>query len=592
MDVSVAARSTGLDGGGERHHAVIVFADVVGYSRLMADDEPGTLNRWTALYKNVLKPEAERGRGQVGDLRGDGILLEFEQVADALAWSRLAHRAATATGIGDTAPLALRVAIHQGTVFSTREGLFGDAVNIAARLQQHAAPGGTVISESVKEALGGGPGEPLLDLGRLRFKNDSRSFRAFALGGGHVPPRPRAIETLPSIAVLPLVNLAGDEADAYLAAGVVDDVIQSLGGLSELAVISRGSTIGYSGPAADPVMAGRELGARYVLTGSLSRAGDAVRITTKLTDVETGRQMWAGRREGKGAEVFDLQDRITQQIVTGVAPNIRASELQAALRKRPESLTAYDRMLRGVHLLYSGDRATSERARQHLEEAMLEDPTFALPAAYASWWHCLAVGQGWSADPEADTERAFELASRAIALEPSNALALSAKGHLLSYLRREYDAALLFFARALEACPNHAFSWMLSSTTLSFIGRAEEALARAQHALLLSPQDQSRYLYLGRVAIAHFAAGNMPEAVRWARLCRDENPGYTANLRYLTAALARLGSLAEARAIAGDLMGLEPEFRLATFARRRQPFRQPETGAAYLEGLRAAGLPD
>jgi adenylate cyclase len=287
-------------------------------------------------------------------------------------------------------------------------------VNIAARLQQHAAPGGTVISDSVKDALGGGPGEPLLDLGLLRFKNDDRPFRAFALGGGHVPPRPRAIGTLPSIAVLPLVNLSGDEADAYLAAGVADDVIQSLGGLSELTIISRGSTIGYSGPGADPVMAGRELGARYELTGSLSRAGDAIRITTRLTDVETGRQMWAGRREGKGAQVFDLQDRITQQIVTGVAPNIRASELQAALRKRPESLTAYDRMLRGVHLLYARDRATSEQARQYLEEAMLEDPTFALPAAYAAWWHCLAVGQGWSADPEADTERAFELASRAL----------------------------------------------------------------------------------------------------------------------------------------------------------------------------------
>jgi len=235
----------------------------------MADDEPGTLNRWTALYKDVLKPEAERCGREVGDVRGDRTLLEFEQVADAQEWSRLAHRAAAATGIGGT---ALRVAIHQGTVFSTREGLFGDAVNIAA----------------------------------------------------------------------------------------------------------------------------------------------------------------------------------------------------------------------------------------------------------------------------------------------------------------------LFFARALEACPNHAFSWMLSSTTLSFMGRAEEALARARHALVLWPQDQSRYLYLGRVAIAH---------VRWARLCRDENPGYTANLRYLIAALVSLGSLAEARAIAGDLMRLEPEFRLATFARRRQPFRQPETGAAYLEGLRAAGLP-
>lgn len=234
-----AAGSTSPGRDGERHHAVIVFADVVGYSRLMADDEPGTLNRWTALYEDVLKPEAERRRGQVCELRGDWAMLEFEQVADALEWSRLAHRAAAATGIGDTASLALRVAIHQGTVFSTREGLFGDAVNIVARLQQHAAPGDTVISEAVKEALSEGPGEPLLDLGRLRFKNDDRPFRAFALDGGHVPPRLRAIGTLPSIAVLPLVNLSDDEADAYLAAGVVNDVIQSLAGLSDLTFARR-----------------------------------------------------------------------------------------------------------------------------------------------------------------------------------------------------------------------------------------------------------------------------------------------------------------------------------------------------------------
>ncbi len=291
-------------------------------------------------------------------------------------------------------------------------------------------------------------------------------------------------------------------------------------------------------------------------------------------------------------EVFDLQDRIVQHIVTGVAPNIRASELQAALRKRPESLTAYDRMLRGVHLIYAADRETLCEARRFLEEAMREDPAFALPAAYAAWWHCLWIGQGWTTDPEADTEKAFELASHAIALDPANAVALSAKGHLLSYLRREYDAALLFFARALEACPNHAFSWMMSSTTLSYVGRAEEALVRAMHALTLSPQDRSCYLYFNRVSIAHFAAGDMAEAVRWARLCRVENPAYTANLRFLAAALARLGRVAEARGVAADLMRYEPEFRLDAFAHGRQPFQAKSIAAAYLDGLRAAGLPN
>jgi adenylate cyclase len=575
-----------------RHMATIVFADVVGYSRLMAADEIGTFARWSAFYRNTLKPDAERLGGRIGDLRGDGVVIEFDSPLNAVEWARKAHVAAAASASDGESALALRVAIHMGNVFATRDGLFGDAVNVAARLQEHAAPGGTVISETVRQALSSDLTERLLDLGLLRFKNDERLFRAFALGAGHVAPKPREIARLPTIAVLPLANLAGDDEDGYLVTGIVDDVTASLSALRELAVIARGSTIGYSGPPIDPIAAGRDLGARYVLTGSLSRLGDAIRISTRLIDVEGDRALWVGRQEGRGVEIFDLQDRMVRHIVTGVAPNIRASELQAALRKHPASLTAYDRLLRGVHLIYAADRATLREARQFLEESMQDDPGFALPAAYAAWWHCLWIGQGWSSDPEADTEKAFELASHAIALDPANAVALSAKGHLLSYLRREYDAALLFFARALEACPNHAFSWMMSSTTLSYLGRAQEALARAMHALTLSPQDKSRYLYFNRLSIAHFAAGNMVEAVRWARLCRAENPAYTANLRFLVSSLARLGELAEARGVAADLMRHEPEFRLDAFSRSRQPFQVENIAGAYLDGLRAAGLPN
>jgi len=580
------------EAGDGRHLAAIVFADLVGYSRLMAADEVGTHTRWSAFYDTVVKPEGERHGGRIRDLRGDGVLIEFASVLNAVKWARSVHTAAAATGLDGEPALVLRVAIHMGEVLVTSEGIFGDAVNLTARLQEHAAPGGTVISETVRQALRGSLTEQLLDLGLLRFKNDERPFRAFALGTAHVTPQPREIAQLPTIAVLPLANVTEDPVYTYLAIGIVDDVIQSLSGLREVAVIARGSTIGFAGPPADPVAAGKQLGARYVLTGTLSHLGDAIRISTRLTDVEHDRSLWASRQDGKGMEIFDLQDRIVQHIIAGVAPHIRASELRAALRKRPENLTAYDRMLRGVHLLYAADRATSLEARRFLEEAMSEDPSFSLPAAYAAWWHCLWIGQGWSADPRIDTDKAFELASRAITLDPGNAVALAAKGHLLSYLRREYDAALFFFARALEACPNHAFSWMMSSTTLSYVGRAEEALSRAMHALVLSPHDQSRYLYLNRVSIAHFAAGDMAEAVRWARLCRAESPSYTANLRFLAAAVARCGEVAEARAVAAELMRYEPEFRLGPFERERQPFQVPGIAASYIEGLRIAGLPD
>ena len=381
-------------------------------------------------------------------------------------------------------------------------------MNLTARLEEHAAPGGTVISETVRQALSGTLTEQLFDLGLLRFKNDERPFHAFALGTAHVTPLPREIAQLPTIAVLPLANVTGDPVDAYLTVGIVDDVIQSLSGLREVAVIARGSTVGFAGPAADPVAAGRQLGARYVLTGTLAHQGGAVRISVRLTDVEQDRTLWASRHDGKGMEIFDLQDSIVGHIIAGVAPNIRASELGTALRKRPENLTSYDRMLRGVHLLYAPDRTTSREARRFLEEAMIGGPEL-LHAGRLRGVVALLSGSARAGRPIHGSTRdmAFELSSRAITLDPGNALALAVKGHVLSYLRREHDAAQLFFARALEACPSHAYSWMMSSTTLSYVGRADEALSRATHALVLSPHDQSRYLYLNRISIAHFASG-------------------------------------------------------------------------------------
>lgn len=586
-----ASASVSAAGDG-RHLAAIVFADLAGYSRLMAADEVETYARWSGFYDTVLKAEGERLGGQIRDLRGDGVLLEFASVLNAVKWARAVHAAAAATSRGGKPALVLRVAIHMGEILSAGDGIFGDAVNLTARLEEHAAPGGTVISETVRQALSGTLTEQVFDLGLLRFKNDERPFHAFALGTAHVTPLPREIAQLPTIAVLPLANVTGDPVDAYLTVGIVDDVIQSLSGLREVAVIARGSTVGFAGPAADPVAAGRQLGARYVLTGTLAHQGGAVRISVRLTDVEQDRTLWASRHDGKGMEIFDLQDSIVGHIVAGVAPNIRASELGTALRKRPENLTSYDRMLRGVHLLYAPDRTTSREARRFLDEAMMEDPSFSMPVAYAAWWHALWIGQGWSADPRVDARLAFELSSRAISLDPGNALALAVKGHVLSYLRREHDAAQLFFARALEACPSHAYSWMMSSTTLSYVGRADEALSRATHALVLSPHDQSRYLYLNRISIAHFAAGDMAEAVSWARRCRVESPSYTSNLRILAAALARRDEIAEARAVAAELLQHEPNFRLGVFERERQPFQVPETAAAYIRALRMAGLPD
>lgn len=574
-----------------RRLVAIVFADVVGYSRLMAGDEGGTFTRWSALYDTVLKPEAGRLGGRIGDLRGDGAVLEFGSVARAVDWAAAVHAAATRTGTEALPPLTLRIAIHMGEVLVSENGLFGDAVNLAARLQEHAAPGGTVISEAVQQALRGTLAEEVVDLGLLRFKNDNRPMRAFALGS-HAVPQPRRLGELPSIAVLPLRNAGGNPADEYLASGIMEDVILSLSGLRELAVIARGSTTASEGLSTDPVVAGRALGVRYVLHGSLRRAGPALRVATQLTNVETGQSLWADRQDGREEEVFDLQDRIAQRIVAGMAPNIRAAELRATLRKRPESMTAYDRTLRGVHLIYTLDKAVSRQAKTYLDEAIAEDPDFALPMAYAAWWHVLWIGQGWAEDPRAAAAAAFDLSTRAIALDPGHALALSAHGHMLSFLRHEHEAAMVFFDRALEACPNHAFAWMWSSSTLAYLGRGAEAVARAEQALRLSPLDQARYLYDTRLNLAHYANGDYAQAAHWGQRARSENPGFTANLRILAGALSGLGRREEAAAVAAEMLALEPDFRLSAYAKGLQPFADPVLGERFLRHLREAGIPE
>lgn len=574
-----------------RRLAAIVFADIVGYSRLMAANEAGTFIRWSALYNDVLKPEAERLGGRIGDLRGDGAVLEFTSVVRAVDWAQAVHAGAAASGAQGDAPLALRIAIHLGEVLVSADGLFGDAVNLTARLQEHAAPGGTVVSETVRQALRGSPEGQFVDLGLLRFKNDDRPFRAFALGAHTAVPQPRRLGELPSIAVLPLRNAGGNPADEYLAAGIMEDVILSLSGLRELAVIARGSTTAEA-LSSDPQAAGRALGCRYVLGGSLRRAGETVRVSTQLTNVETGQALWSDRQEGRAEEVFDLQDRIVQRIVAGMAPNIRATELRGTLRKRPDSLTAYDRTLRAMHLIYTLDRQTSLQAKAHLDEAIAEDPSFPLPMAYAAWWHVLWIGQRWAEDAEAAAASAFDLSSRAIALDPGHALALAAHGHMLSFLRREHEAAMVFFDRALESCPNHAFAWMWSSGTLAYLGRGAEAVARAEQAQRLSPLDQARYLFDTRLGLAHYAHGDCEAAIRWSARARQENPNFSANLRFLIAALGALGRRAEAAGIIDELLRLEPLFRLGPYELGLQPFTDPDLRARFLRDLRAAGVPD
>jgi adenylate cyclase len=299
-----------------------------------------------------------------------------------------------------------------------------------------------------------------------------------------------------------LSNLGGDPADDYFCDGCVEDITLSLAGLRELLVISRGSTLAYRGAPPDPREVARALGVRYVLRGSMRRSERLVRVSVELCDANSGAALWAEKADVAPGDLFDMQDRLVSRVVAGIAPNVRAAELRAAMRKKPESFTSYDCTLRALHIINSLDVNTFLRAREFLETAMVEDPNFAMPVAWAARWPSLCLGQGWSTNPAQDRAQAVELAAKAIELDPQNALALATYGHLRSFLFHDYDSALIYFERALAACPNHSLAWMLSVATLSYVGRTEQAIRHGQQALQLSPSDTSAFSYYFSLSLA------------------------------------------------------------------------------------------
>jgi adenylate cyclase len=580
----------------DRRLAAIAFIDIVGYSILMGRDETRTHQRWMAILDQIVHPQAARHRGKVVKSTGDGVLAEFPSAFDAVQWALDVQQAVQALHADDPLPtISLRIAVHVGDIITTEFDVFGDGVNLTARLQEHSPAGGVVLSGAVHDLVRGSLGRAARDLGALDLKNFENPVRAYALDPADQVislPQLRPVGKMPSIAVLPLQNIGGDPADDYFCDGCVEDITLSLSGLRELMVISRGSTLAYRGRQADPREVGRMFGVRYVLSGSLRRSDRSVRVSVELCDTSTGATLWGEKSEVAPGELFDVQDRIVGKIVAGIAPNVRAAELRTAMRKKPENFNAYDHTLRALHIINSLERNTFLQARNYLQKAMEEDPEFAMPAAWAARWYSLCVGQGWSTDPAGDRAKALEFASRAIELDPQNALALATYGHLQSFLFHDYDSALVYFDRALAACPNHTLAWFLSSPTLSYIGRGEQAIKHADQALRLSPLDRNLYTYYSSLNLAHYALGSYEEAVKWGKLSASENPLYTANLRYLAAALAALDRLDEARDVAATIQQREPQFRLGTFERTLQPFRDPEVSSRYMQHLRKSGLPE
>jgi adenylate cyclase len=591
----MSTRPTLIAAGPERRSlAVVAFLDVVNYTAMMAEQEARTHALWMSLLEELIHPSIAEHDGVAVKSLGDGVLARFGSALHAVEWADRLQQATRArqASLEQVMPyIELRISIHVGEIILTPIDVFGECVNFAARILEHASPGGVVMSQAIYDMVRTSAGARAKDIGLHKLKSYDRPVRLYQLEPEAPSRRKTPASSVPSIAILPLTDVGPNSPDGYFAEGVVEDVVVSLAGLGDMLVVSRGSTLGFRGVDADPREVGRVLGVQYVVSGTLQRRPNLIRVSWQLCATDSGIALWTETAEAAPDDLFELQDRIVARIVAGIAPKVRASELRRIMRKRPESFNAYDHMLRGLHLMHRLELGDHHSAYECFEAAMTEDPSFGMPFAWAAFSQVLSVGQGVAADPGAAIEKAGNLASRAIELDGSNALALAIYGHVKSYLLHQYEIGLQYLDRALAAGPSNPSAWTFSALSLAYTGHCEQAVTHARHALRLSPLDQNIFFFHSNLCLAHYGAGDFAEAARWGRLCLEENPRFSANMRLLAASLVGLGAVEEAKAVAAQMLSIEPQFSVAKWSRTLQPFRDPAIARLYAERLLQAGLP-
>src|SRR5580704_9297918 len=574
--------------GEQRRLAVILVADVVGSSRLMEADEAYALAAvHAALHEGLIATAAHYG-GRVFKTMGDGALIEFASPVAAVTCARevqqaLAERAAAEP---EARRVRLRIGINFGDVVVRPDGdLYGDGVNVAARLEPLAAPGGIVVAAKVYEELQGKLALAWEDRGEQALKNIARRVRVYAYGG-ETASAARPAQPLPSrasIAVLPFTNLSGDPEQEYFADGVVEDIITALSRVRWLFVIARNSSFIYKNKSVDTRQIGRELGVHYLLEGSIRKAGQRVRISGQLLEAVTGRHIWADRFDGDLSEIFELQDRITTRVVGAVEPTLRLAEIERAQRKPTESLDAYDLYLRALPAINAYSRTGFEEAEGLLRRAIALDPTYA--DGLAALAECLVrmTLNGWVADKQASTAEACDLAGRAIAADPENAAVLSVAAWAYSTLGVRFEQSL-----ALH--PNSVHVRSFCGWVFHYLGDSLRAIEQFEEARRLSPVDPKSYFPMLGLAAAHFFAGHFEETVTWTDRILGEVPTHNVARRYRAAALGHLGRIDQARVVIADLLAAQPNSNLRSA--RSTNFRNVEMSRIYVEGLKSAGLPE
>lgn len=580
-----------------RRLAAILAADVVGYSRLMGIDEEGTLAALKAHRKELIDPLIAQHQGRIFKATGDGLLIEFASIVDAVRCAVVMQQGIESrnANVDENHRIRFRIGINVGDVIVEGDDIFGDGVNVAARLETLAEPGRICVSATVREHVAEKIPIGFADLGEHTVKNIARPVHVFRIetikdrnAAVTDPGNPSlALPDRPSIAVLPFTNLSGDAEQDYFADGMAEDIITGLSRIKWLFVIARNSSFTYKGKAVNVKQAGGELGVRYILEGSVRKASNRVRVTGQLVEAETGRHVWADRYDRTLDDVFAIQDELTMSVVAAIEPSLRQAEIERVKRKRPDSLDAYDLVLRALPHVYTAMPDGAAKALPLLESALKMEPDYALAHGFAAWAHEIIFARGGG--HEENRLGAIRHAEAAIAHGRDDAIALTFGGFALGLVAHDREAAHQAFEAALALSPSCALTYVLGSVVMAYAGNADRAIEWGERALRLSPFDPMRFAALLSVTLGHFQRGEYEEAALAAHKVFQANPFWSLGHVLLAATQARLERLDAARSAAQRVLELQPGFTVSGLCASFDI--QPSIATPLTEALIDAGLP-
>jgi adenylate cyclase len=579
----------------ERRLTAILAADIAGYSRLMGADEEGTLAQLKAHRRALIDPKIDEHRGRVVKTTGDGMLAEFASVVDALRCAVEVQRGMIARNapVAHEKRIEFRVGINVGDIIIDGGDIYGDGVNVAARLEAVAEPGGICVSGRVFEDTQRKVDVTFRDAGEQHLKNITRPVRVYRVEIGEESTTQRAAPAFslpdkPSIAVLPFNNMSGDPAQEYFADGVVEEITTALSRIHWLFVIARNSSFTYKGRAVDVKQVGRELGVRYVLEGSVRRSGGRVRVTAQLIEADTGHHLVAETYDREVTDLFELQDEIATTIAGAIEPEVLKYERDRIASRPRHDQDAYELYQRGLWHHYRHSKADNAEAQACFRRALAIAPEYAQAMASLGLALCNAAFLNWSDDPERCYRDAFELAQRAITLDPRDAVAHFTMGAVCMWTSR-FDRSMAEMKEAIKLNPSFAAAHCILGYLHVYAGHPEEAIPLAEKGIRLSPNDPRLFMWLPALAAAHYQLRHYEQAIEIGLHAWDLRRSWAAGLRYVVAGLAQLGRIEEAQAALADLKGLDDNLAFVEGNLRR--LYKDQAGADHiLEGLRKAGF--